>query len=108
MVLPCKQEFSFISLTCAHAHDIHVHAHIPIYTCMFPELNINLINHKNKDVTSYRAGDVKMYNIYQLTKDFHLSKDWCNSLGISSVIHVEQSSTVASFSPSKYLLHNNL
>jgi len=35
---------------------------------MLPKLNINLINHKNKDVTSYRARDVKMYNIYQLTK----------------------------------------
>lgn len=81
VVLPCKQEFSFISLTCvnAHAHDIHMHAHtqahIPIYICMLPELNINLINHKNKDVTSYGAGDVKMYHIYQLSKDFHLSKD---------------------------------
>lgn len=52
----------------SHVHDIHVHAHTPIHTCMLPKLNINLINHKNKDVTSYRARDVKMYNIYQLTK----------------------------------------
>jgi hypothetical protein len=75
---------------------------------MLPELNINFINHKNKDVTNHGAGDVKMYNIYQLTKDFHLSKEWCKSQGSSSVIQVEQSSTVASFSPSKYLRHTNL
>jgi hypothetical protein len=49
-----------------------------------------------------------MYNIYQLTKDFQLSKGWCNSQGSSSVIHVKQSSTVASFSPRKYLLHTHL
>jgi hypothetical protein len=75
---------------------------------MFPELNINLINHKNKDVKNYGAGDIKMYNIYQLTTDFHPSKEWCKSQGSSSVIHVKQSSTVASFSPSKYLLHTQL
>jgi hypothetical protein len=35
VVLPCKQEFSFISLTCAIAHvHAHTHAHIPIYICM--------------------------------------------------------------------------
>ena len=89
MVLLCKQEFSFLSLTCAnaHAHDIHMHAHthththvnIPTYICMLAELNINLINHENKDATNYRARDVKMYSIYQLTKDFHLSKDLCKS-----------------------------
>ena len=93
-------------------HDIHVHAHthahIPIYICMLPELNRNFINHKNKDVKNYGAGDVKMYNIYQLTTDFHASKEWCKSQGSSSVIHVKQSSTVASFSPSKYLLHTHL
>lgn len=41
-----------------------------------------------------------MYSIYQLTKDFHLSKNWCKSQGSSSVIYGEQSSTLASFSPS--------
>ena len=72
----------------------HMHTHAPIYICMLPDLNINLIHHKNKDVTNYEAGDVKMYSIYHLTKDIHLSKDWCKSQGSSGVIHIEQSSTV--------------
>lgn len=75
---------------------------------MLQELNLNLVHHKQKGVTNYGEGDVKMYSIYQVTKDFHLSKEWCKSQGSSSVIHVEQCSTVASFSPSKYLLHTHL
>jgi hypothetical protein len=61
---------------------------------MLPELEINLVHHKKKDVTNYGAGDVKMYSIYQLTKHFHLSNDLCKTYGSSSVIHIEQCSTV--------------
>lgn len=84
--------FMYLSHMCMT--NTHMHTHTPIYICMLPDLNINLIHHKNKDVTNYEAGDVKMYSIYQLTKDIHLSKDWCKSQGSSGVIHIEQSSTV--------------